>query len=402
MSTAIEGATTDLAAAGTADANSYSARPQDELLPFLSNFHDIFTTIGVVILAAGLGLGVGQVMDGLSMEAGSVAWQLSLIGLIGGVGVVFWLISALLVGSQRRILPGIVLSVAFSVSAATVIGWLYFLFATEVAGIEEQMMQISGADVDVDGVPTRADVMAMVNQLPLVARAFPIVIGLAALVPTYLYYRAFRLPFAGGLVGVSLVLLAVLTLTVIDPYTLVVYNPTVSLAAGLALFLAGMWFDARDPERTTRLSGTGFWLHFFAAPVLLGAVLTITRIGWSLDFTDIEAEMTAFFAAIDSAEAVSIATTTLIVMGVFALVSLLINRRALIVAGLVTTGISIGVLVNQLGMGVGAGVAVTLLALGGLVVVLGAAWNPLRAVLLAPFPRSGPIAAIFPPATNNE
>jgi hypothetical protein len=31
------------------------ARPSDELLPFLSNFHDIFTTIGVVILFSGLG-----------------------------------------------------------------------------------------------------------------------------------------------------------------------------------------------------------------------------------------------------------------------------------------------------------------------------------------------------------
>ena len=40
-----------------------TARPQDEMLPFLSNFHDIFTTIGVVILLIGMNMGIAQVLD---------------------------------------------------------------------------------------------------------------------------------------------------------------------------------------------------------------------------------------------------------------------------------------------------------------------------------------------------
>jgi hypothetical protein len=42
-------------AASAAAPGLSSARPDDELLPFLNNFHDIFTTIGVVILFVGLG-----------------------------------------------------------------------------------------------------------------------------------------------------------------------------------------------------------------------------------------------------------------------------------------------------------------------------------------------------------
>ena len=104
----------------------------------------------------------------------------------------------------------------------------------------------------------------------------------------------------------------------------------------------------------------------------------------------------------DGEAAISVAATALAVIGVFALVSLLINRRALIVSGILTAGISIGVLVNETGLGGGAVAAITLLMLGAIVVVLGAAWNPVRAVLLAPFPNSGPLARLFPPANGIE
>lgn len=89
-------------------------------------------------------------------------------------------------------------------------------------------------------------------------------------------------------------------------------------------------------------------------------------------------------------------------IGVFAIVSLLINRRALIVAGLITAGVAIGVLVNQAGLGQAAVIAVTLLLLGGVVVLLGAAWTPVRRVLTAPFPNSGPLARIIPPANSAQ
>ena len=384
--------------AAPSDADNYRGRPQDEMLPFLNNFHDIFTTIGILILSGGLALGVGQIINGLGAEAGSTSWQLTVIALIAGVAVVYWLISAVIVGRQRRILPGIALSLGFAVSAGLALGWLYFLFVTEVAGVSGETFEAAFGNIE-GGEPNRDVFMSAVGALPWQVRIAPIAFGLAGLLPIGLYYLTYRLPFSGGLTGVALVGLAVLTLMTVDPYTTLVYNPTVSVAAGLALFLAGVFFDMRDPGRTTRLSGTGFWLHFFAAPALLGSVLGVTQTGWSLGLDDFNNRVTPFFMGEEMAneQAVSIAVVTLTVIGIFALISLLINRRALIVSGLLWAGVSIGVLVNQLGLGVGAVAAVTLLALGAVVVILGAAWNPLRGILVAPFPSRGPLARLFPP-----
>lgn len=379
-----------------------SARPSDEMLPFLNNFHDIFTTIGVVILMVGLIIGAGQVMSGLELAQESLSWQATLIGLIAGIAVILWAISAILVGRQRRILPGIVLSTGFIGAAAIVLVWSYAQFLIHGLGISETTLEARFNGMD-DMEFGRDAVMAGLAQLPVSLRILPIVVGLAALIPAILYYLSFRLPFAGGLVGVGLVCLAALTLFTLDPYTAGVYLPAVSVAMGGALLLAGIVFDMRDPGRETRIAGTAFWLHFFAAPMLLSAVLNVTQLGWTLDEADFaNPEATNLLAAMaaNNGNATQLAIVALIVIAIFALVSLLINRRALIVSGLLTAGISIGVIVSGSGLGTGAVIAVTLLVLGGVVVLLGAAWNPVRGVLLTPFPRSGPVARLFPPANG--
>ncbi|WP_297734085.1 hypothetical protein [uncultured Maricaulis sp.] len=388
----------------TSEVTASSARPSDEMLPFLNNFHDIFTTIGVLILLAGLGAGAGQVMAGLGLDEGEQAWQNALMALIGGIGIFAWLLSALLVGKQRRILPGIVLSGVFGVATMIVLVWGYAQFLIHGAGISEDSFSIT--DDAVENMEFGREAVNMVlAQLPASIRFMPIVFGLAFLLPVTAYYVSYRLPFAGGLMGVGVVLTAVMTLLAIDPYTVIVWSPTINVAAGGALLLAGILFDARDPGRETRLSGTAFWLHFFAAPILLGAVLNITQTGWTFQESDFaNPENLNLFAALatDSAESMRLAVTALTVIGLFALVSLLINRRALIVSGLVTAGVSIGVIVNGSDLGAGAVVAVTLLVLGAVVVLLGAAWNPVRRILLAPIPQAGPLGRIFPPVSAAE
>jgi hypothetical protein len=381
-----------------------NARPSDEMLPFLNNFHDIFTTIGVLILLGGLGIGAGQVMSGLGLEVDSLRWQMALMGLVGGIAVIVWFLSALLVGQQRRILPGIVLCVAFSVSVTIVLVWAYLQLVTQGLGLSETYFETRFADAP-DMEFGREAVDYVLANIPLAVRLFPVAIGLAALIPVAMYYFSFRLPFAGGLLGVGLATLAALTLFTIDPYTVGVWSPAVNVAVGGALLLAGIIFDARDPERQTRLSGTAFWLHFFAAPILLTAVLNVVQIGWMLEEADFaNPERMNLLAAMGSetGNAMQLAVVALTVIALFALVSLLINRRALIVSGLLTAGISIGVIVNGSGLDAPAVVAITLLTLGGIVVLLGAAWNPVRRVLLLPIPGEGPLARIFPPVSAAE
>lgn len=380
------------------------ARPDDELLPFLNNFHDIFTTIGVLILFAGMAIGAGQVFEMSGADPEALSGELVILGLLAAVGAAAWLLSAVLVGKQRRILPGIVLSVVFVGCAGAVLTWLYAR-ATFGMSDPDQIGAVFEGLSDINE-PTRAALGAAMNDLPVLARLFPAGVGLIFTAVIAAYYFTFRLPFAAGLLGVSLVTTAFAALAVLDPYTAFVWNPAVSLASGLALFLAGVVFDARDPERRTRLSGAGFWLHFFAAPTLLGAAVTIGNVGLRLDEADFSTG--GAFGALgsmvagDEASAVRNAAVTLGVIAAFALISLLINRRALIVAGLITSGVAVGVLVSQAGLGQAAVIAVTLLLLGGVVVLLGAAWTPVRSILTAPLPKSGPLARIIPPARTAQ
>ncbi|WP_439636920.1 hypothetical protein [Oceanicaulis sp.] len=369
-----------------------SARPGDEMLPFLNNFHDIFTTIGVLILFTGLFVGAVQFHDSLNLDQQSVAAESVSLLLLGLIALIAWGLSAILVGRQRRILPGIVLCVVFVGCCGTFLAWLYTSYVMPaLTNVDPQTA------FDHLSVFNQESVRALLNELDWVLRTWPVIIAAVFVVATAIYYLSFRLPFSGGLLGVALVNLAVCAWLVIDPYSLVVFNPLAGLLMGLTLFFAGVIFDARDPARTTRLSGTGFWLHFFAAPVLLSAAITMALNGVRIDpQAEGVAGMIYFPQGGEDGAAVRAAIVTLMVIAVFALVSLLINRRALIVSGLLTTGVALGVLVNQLGLDGAGVVATTLLVLGGIVVLLGVAWTPVRRVLTAPFPNEGVIARIIP------
>lgn len=390
------------AAASAADEGAASsARPGDEMLPFLNNFHDIFTTIGVVILFAGLSLGAVQFHDALKFELGSLSFHLAAIALIALIALIAWGLSALLVGRQRRILPGIILCCIFVGCSTVVLSWIYIRLILET--FNSDAFEVALDNITRTNVLSREAFDVMLADLPWDIRLMPVVLGGAALLVTALYYASFRLPFAGGLTGVALVSFVVLVWLVLDPYTIIRFNPLINLLMGLALFVAGVAFDARDPARSTRLSGTGFWLHFFAAPMLLSAAVTLAISGIAIDENTAMRSGPVFMPMTgEGEETLRAAVMTLIVISVFAFISLLINRRALIVSGLLTTGVALAVLVNQLGLD-GAGVAaVTLLVLGGVVVLLGVAWTPVRSVLTAPFPKSGVLGRIIPPVAHGH
>lgn len=376
--------------------------PQDELLPFINNFHDIFTSLGVIILFVGLAVGAGQVIAAYGGVLGETG------ALIGGMAsslllaVIALALSALLVGAQRRILPGIVLSLIFvyNIAVLLVIGFELIvgmvtgsstLAALEAAGAAE-----AGAEEEAIQPFTIENIVGYLAGLPAYVRFYPLVMALSFLAPAMLYYRLFRLPFAGGLAGVGVGLSIIAALAALLPELALTYMPVLGLAFGAFLFLAGLVFDMRDPGRTTRLSGTGFWLNLFAAPALLTYSVTIANSGWTLNEYFDQATAQAIGEEFDVTRS---AIVTLIVMGIFALVSLLINRRALIVAGLLTTGTAIGLLVNESGLGVPIVITFTLVSLGAIVVILGAAWVPVRRVLLLPFPKRGFMARLFPPVT---
>lgn len=376
--------------------------PQDELLPFINNFHDIFTSLGVIILFAGLGVGSGQAIAAYGGILGETGALLSLMASALLLSVFALALSALLVGAQRRILPGIVLSLIFvyNIAALLVVGFEMVVGlvtgSSTGAALEAAGMANAGAEEGAGPVFSTEAVSAYLANLPVYVRFYPLVIALSFLAPALLYYRLFRLPFAGGLAGMGIGLTILAGLAAFFPEYAVIYLPALGLAFGAFLFLAGLFFDMRDPERSTRLSGTGFWLNLFAAPALLTYSVMIANSGWTLTGYLNEATLQMIDQDIDVARS---AVVTLVVMGIFTLVSLLINRRALIVAGLITTGTAIGMLVNESGLGVPIVITLTLVSLGAIIVLLGVAWVPVRRLLLLPFPKTGFMARLFPPVT---
>ena len=71
-----------------------------------------------------------------------------------------------------------------------------------------------------------------------------------------------------------------------------------------------------------------------------------------------------------------------------AFVAVVVDRRALLVSGLSYFGLAIASLMNTAQISDEASFAVTLVLLGGFILLLGSAWRSVRHLLLAPFSSS--------------
>lgn len=138
------------------------------------------------------------------------------------------------------------------------------------------------------------------------------------------------------------------------------------LLAGVAVFAWAMNWDAADTRRQTRRSDVAFWLHMLAAPLLVHPVFT------ALD---------VFGGQINLLHA---GVVVLLYLGI-ALLSLAIDRRALMVSALGYVLYTFSTLLKQFGM-VSQGFAVTALAIGAALLLLSAFWHPCRAFVLGFFP----------------
>ncbi|MFQ5564674.1 MAG: hypothetical protein ACE5FO_14020 [Parvularculaceae bacterium] len=335
--------------------------PGEEELRFIRNFHDVFLSIGLLIFAAGLGivsaLVVGQYFDIDSVDGWRRAgWIYA--GVSFADAAIMWALAEIFARTRRLFLPAIVILLVF------VSFFLSGVFMAYVVMFSEQQFN---------------DIEPALEQL----RALPVTLAAAGTIAIAAYYLRMKLPFAMGLGALALATTGIAAYGYYEPAAFVDNIFRLQLLAGLFLFLLGLFFDARDPDRRTRLSDNGFWLHFFAAPLIFVSV-TVMAVG-------------ADGAASGDAAA---AGTTLAIVGSFALVSLLINRRALLVSGLISAAIAIGVLVSKTGLDGAWTAALTLLLLGGAMVLLGGGWHVARRVLVAPFPKGGPLARIIPPETG--
>ncbi|WP_370337286.1 hypothetical protein [Parvularcula marina] len=374
-------------------------RPEDEPLPFLSNFQDIFLSIGLIIFLVGISILAVTIGESLITNSDTAPWVIA--GLCGAVLAIVWVLSEVIVRKRRRILPGIILCVTFM--------WLIQAIGMNIyAGtfgerIEDDFDSIEWVDPDIDDSQVTHEALRKVaasarDTLPWSAKGFFLAMPVLMLAGAFIYYRRFQLPFSSAMVGLSTISVAFTFLLFAFPYDILRFLPLIGFLSGLAMLIGGIHFDMRDPERVTRWSGNGFWLHFFAAPMLLSSVLFISYFGISFSVPDMVAGDFEFWEKNPFTVQQSIVTLTII--GIFAVISLLLNRRALVVSGLVSAGIAIWIIVDATGLGGAQVAALTLILLGGGILFLGLGWNGARKVLLALVPSSGVWGRIFPRVDN--
>lgn len=336
-----------------------------ENLRFLTNFNDVFLTIGIVILMVGLSVMAGLTswnlfgLNGL-MESGEDAagamGQVKLAAVAAAVPVIAaaWLLAEYFCGRRRLLLPSMALSGAV-VWAVAVLASILFLPNSE------------------------ADAERAFGDDPANFAFNMGYIGFgAAAVAAAGFFARFRLPFSLFLLALSVAGLFYTAVGRIDDGNLV-FGGAAMLVAGLTTLAFAIWFDARDPMRASRTSDHAFWLHMAAAPQIIFGVRGLV--------------LGSGFAPAGAADA----TVMLVVLIAFALISLMLNRRALIVSGLLSFGTALWVLVDSVGGGGVNTLMLTALIVGAAIVLLGGGWRTARRFILKPMPSQGMVGRIFPP-----
>jgi len=183
------------------------------------------------------------------------------------------------------------------------------------------------------------------------------------------FWALFRVPFSMLILGLSAFFLVssffvagnngfpdfedVFLLSGQGPFSIITF------VLGLIGFAIAMRFDMSDPHRVTRRSANGFWLHVIAAPAIVNTVA-----------------LTLF--TMDTIAAHVILFIFLMLMAVVALV---INRRSFLISGV---GYVVALSVGLFDDGSAAGFAI--LAVGLVLVILGAGWEKFRATTLDGLP----------------
>jgi hypothetical protein len=319
---------------------------EDEPFEFFRGFSEIFVSIGLVILLAGI--------SAMLAWFGGIA-LMSVLPLICA-GICWWWAGYFTL-KRRMNLPSMVLATAFG-------GGIYLSAIT------------------------------ILGQGGLSLRVVVVVAFVLAALGMGMWYRRFRLPFSAFILGLF-ALGALYTLTAsVDALGGFVAGSrggmgglfdlrespqfaTATLVFGIAVFLVAMWFDTRDPHRLGRHAATAFWLHMLAAPALVNTVaLTLYNSG--------------------GAAGIGLLIVALCVITVLALV---IDRRSFLTAAIAYIALVLAWVVGDTGdFGTWTFILITL---GGLITAIGTWWVPLRSVVMRVLP-DFPGKSRLPPYGSTE
>ena len=208
----------------------------DEPFVLFSGFSEIFIAIGLILLFVGIAGYAGVYAGFITVPYGTIAIAF---------GLAFYFTRKL-----KMVLPSIVLVLVFTLSLGAAV--------MKDVGLH---MELNGAALIV---------MSSIGATGMVA-----------------YYLTFRLPFALLLLAGFVFAVFVGIGVALDPVgwsdggdwsdrLFDLSQSTIvgvcSLVFGILTFATAMYFDLKDPQRVTRYSACGFWLHIAAAPALVNTV----------------------------------------------------------------------------------------------------------------------------------
>jgi hypothetical protein len=173
------------------------------------------------------------------------------------------------------------------------------------------------------------------------------------------HYAVFRIPFSAAIIAGAAysALFNAWTMAGDRAYGGGAGLTGVTVLFGLAVFALAMKLDLSDPERVSTRSATAFWLHVVAAPAIVNALaMRLLADGSPL------------------AQAMLLAFLVLI-----AIVAVVIDRRSFLVSG---AGYSVALAATLFD----GGAAGAIMFLGLALVLLGAQWDRLRALLMGALP----------------
>ncbi|MFT7218331.1 MAG: hypothetical protein ACI8R8_003431 [Paraglaciecola sp.] len=193
------------------------------------------------------------------------------------------------------------------------------------------------------------------------------------------HWLRFKVPItvaAGTAAGVACILAIILAVL---PAVKMWLLPLV-FVAGLFTFGLAMVWDAGDRSRQTRHSDVAFWLHLVSAPMIVHPIFSSLGI-------------------LQGVQSVSSSLSVLILYVVLAMISIAVDRRAIMVSALVYVVYAFSSLLDNYGM-VSYSFAVTGLCIGATLLLLSAFWQVSRRSVLKLIPNKFQLHLPEPKAGN--
>jgi len=248
-------------------------------------------------------------------------------------GVIAWGLSEFFIRKKRMALPAIILLVIFVIES----------------GLTAGAIMVS-AHLHFFGGPAILGVVSCT----------------AGIVAAFVHWRRFRVPITVAIAvasGIGLLYAAIFAWwPAMRDFLGIIY-----LIAGLITLTLAMRWDAQDTRRQTRRSDVAFWLHLLAAPLIIHS--TFSLMGGRA--ADLQAWQAIVFIAI---------------YFLIGIISLIIDRRAMMVSALTYVLYALSSLLKTYGM-VTLGFAATAFVIGSALLLLSAFWHRARAPLVRRLPQ---------------